>query len=124
MLGATLALGTLLSLQACPSEQYGGLSREEYIDLYVSILRAADAAPDSTAASDSALRILIERGYTEDDLLDFANRYATDAQTLADMWTEIEERLKAPPPEEEAEESEGSAEDTLRRPDRRPDRGG
>ncbi len=114
-----MALGTLLSLAACPATQNGGMSRDEYIDAYVRILRAADAAPDSTAASDSALRILTELGHSEEDLLGFANRYASDPQTLADIWTEIEERLKSPPEEEASEDEAAGAANEERQPDRR-----
>ncbi len=114
VLGATLVLGTLLPFLGCNSEEEGPVTREVYIDLYVRILTAADAAPDSTAATDSAHRILAERDLTEDDLLEFAGRYIHDPQALADIWGAIEARLKEP-----AEEEVESNEESDRSPDRR-----
>ncbi|NIS00632.1 MAG: hypothetical protein GWN99_06085 [Gemmatimonadetes bacterium] len=96
MLGVVLALGTLLAAVGCPDREPGPISREEYIDAYVRILRAAEAAPDTAAASDSARRILAERGLTEDDLMEFAESYVEDPTELARIWEKIEERLKQP----------------------------
>lgn len=73
-----------------------GIGRQEYIDAYVEILLAAEAADDSIAASDSARVILARRGLTEDDLLEFGRRYVDDPQYLAEAWSEIQERLRRP----------------------------
>ena len=113
VLGTTLVLGTLLAFAACKAQEKGPITREDYIDLYVRILTAADGATDSTAATDSANRILTERGVSEDDLLEFAERLSQDPQALADIWGEIEARLKEPAAEDTVEESE---------PERSPDR--
>jgi len=107
VLGASLALGTLLSLSGCTSEESGRLTREEYIEVFVEILLAAEETRDSVAATYATLAILERRGLTEEDLLEFANRYVDDAQGLADIWAEIEERLRAPVEEEEPEEDPG-----------------
>lgn len=96
VLGALLALGTLLFAAGCSGGPPGPITREAYVDLYVQILRAADAAPDSIAARDSARRILAEHGVTNDDLMEFAQRYVDDPTALAGIWEEIEERLKQP----------------------------
>lgn len=94
---AALALVVLLVLQACrPATEQTRIGREEYIAIYVEILRAADAAPDSLAASDSARAILARRGVGEGDLLEFARHYAEDPEYLADVWLEIETRLRNP----------------------------
>ncbi|UCC73133.1 MAG: hypothetical protein JSV86_00785 [Gemmatimonadota bacterium] len=103
MLRAILVLGTLLSFAGCKDEarEETGISREDYIETYLEILLAAEAAADSFAATDSALAVLARRGLTEQDLLDFARRYRDDPGYLADIWQEIEERLE---PEETPEE--------------------
>ena len=91
------ALGVLFVLQACrPGTEGTRVTREEYIDIYVEILRAAEAAPDSLAASDSARAILARREISEDDLLDFARQHAEDPEYLANVWLEIETRLRNP----------------------------
>ncbi len=102
-----MALGTLLSLSGCKSEESGRLSREEYIEVFVEILLAAEETRDSVAATYATLAILEKHGLTEDDLIEFANRYVDDAQGLADIWAEIEERLRAPVEEEEPEGDPG-----------------
>jgi len=107
VLGVSLALGTLLSLSGCKFEEGGRLTREEYIDVFVEILLAAEETRDSVAATYATLAILERRGLTEDDLIEFANRYVDDAQGLADIWAEIEERLRAPVEEEEPEGDPG-----------------
>ena len=96
MLWTALALGTLLFFSACRSEVKTAMSREDYVQLYVEILLAADAALDSVAASDSARAILARHEYSEDDLLDFARAHADDPGYLANVWLEIETRLRNP----------------------------
>ena len=98
-LGAVLALGALLSFAACADGEPGAgteLSRQEYVDTYVEILLAADLAEDSVAASDSARAILARRGLTEYDLLDFAQNLDEDPEQLAEIWQEIENRIRHP----------------------------
>jgi hypothetical protein len=100
---AVLALGLLIALQACrPGTEGTRVTREEYIDIYVEILRAAEAAPDSLAASDSARAILARREVSEDDLLDFARQHAEDPEYLANVWLEIETRLRNPEKQDSA----------------------
>jgi hypothetical protein len=110
VLGASLALGTLLSIPACSSEERGRLTREEYIEVFVEILLTAEESRDSVAATYATLAILERRGLTEEDLIEFANRYVDDAQALADIWAEIEERLRAPVEPQEPEEDPGGEE--------------
>ena len=96
-------IGALLCLAACGSAtEEADLTHDEYVDVYVELLRAADAAPDSFAASDSARRILAAHGLTEQDLLDYVRHHADDPEDLAEVWRRIEERLRAPEPEDTA----------------------
>jgi hypothetical protein len=103
VLGASLALGTLLFGAGCSPGEEAGISREEYIDVYVQILLAAEEARDSVHATNLANAILEDRGLTEDDLLEFSNRYVDDPEELSNIWGEIEDRLRAPVEEEEEE---------------------
>lgn len=105
-----MALGALLSLAACgsgESDQELGISREEYIETHVEILLAAEAAQDSVAATEAARAILARRGLTEDDLLEFGRRHREDPEYLAEVWSEIEERIRYP----EGVDSAGSEEE-------------
>lgn len=112
-LGAVLALSALLLLAGCNSN--GGeprLSVDDYVDVYVELLEAADAAPDSFAAADSARRILAARDLTQDDLLGFARRHTDDPRVLADAWRRIYERLTAPEPADTATADTAAASDS------------
>jgi hypothetical protein len=108
VLGTLWVLGTLLAFSACQSDSApaGPISRDEYIDIYVEILRVADESPDSVTASERALAILRRRGVSEDDLLAFAHNHMEDPQYLVDIWSEIEERLRNPEPADTADATE------------------
>lgn len=96
--GALFWLICSAAVCACsPPQDPNAIDRETYIETYVQILRAAAAAPDSSAATDSALSILARRQLTEDRLTAFAIRHANDPSYLADAWGEIERRLREPP---------------------------
>jgi hypothetical protein len=110
VLWAVLVPGTLLFSSACRSEPQTAMSRGEYIQLYVDILTAADAARDSVAASDSARAILARHGFSEDDLLAFARAHADDPGYLSLVWLDIETRLRNPPGSDSlADETAGKA---------------
>ena len=113
VLGTVLVLGTLLASAACRNESKPAdtISREDYIDLYVEILRVADESPDSVTASERALAILTQRGVSEDDLLAFARNHMNDPEYLVELWSEIEERLRNPVPADSAETEEPESED-------------
>lgn len=126
MLGAFLVVGTLPFSAGCrDAGESGVMSRERYIALYVEILRAADSAEDTLAAFRRASEILAEHGFSHDDLDAFTTRHASDPEYLAEVWEEIEQRLRAPPGQDEeadtddgTEEGEGeSAEDPQDRPE-------
>jgi hypothetical protein len=112
VLGAALVLGTLLASTGCRQESAlpDPISREEYIDLYVEILRVADESPDSVTASERALAILIQRGVSEEDLLVFARNHMDDPEYLVELWSEIEERLRNPEPADSTEQEEPESE--------------
>lgn len=97
--GLLLASGALLVMQGCDSRpEQTSITREEYIDLYVDVLLVAAEERDSTKASDRAAQIIEQRGYTSDDLQQFADSYADDPTYLTDVWREIEMRLQQPEP--------------------------
>jgi len=107
VLGATVALSTLLLLSACKrTVDRPPISREEYVEAYVEILQATDEEPDSVAASRRAQEILDRRGITQEELLGYAKHYAEDPEYLAQVWQEIESRLSEPEPQDSSEVEE------------------
>ncbi len=65
------------------------------METYVEILRAADEARDTTEASRLALEILERRGLSDEQLEAFVGFHREDPQFLADVWREIETKLRA-----------------------------
>ncbi|NIN70849.1 MAG: hypothetical protein GTO46_02715 [Gemmatimonadetes bacterium] len=105
-----MALGALLPLVACgrgAGDQDVGISRQEYVETYIEILQAAEVAEDSVAATEAARAILARRGLTEDDLLEFGRRHSEDPEYLAELWEEIEERIRDPERPDSAREQGG-----------------
>ncbi len=96
VLGVVSALSTLLFSACQNSIGSPPISREEYIETYVEILLAADEEPDSIAASKRAQEILDRRGITQEELLGYAEHYVDDPEHLAEVWMEIETRLRYP----------------------------
>ncbi len=96
MLGIPLILSTLSFLAGCDSPQERTISRSEYVEAYVAILRSREAAPDSAAAADSTRATLRRLELTIQDLQAFAERHTDDPGYLANVWAEIEDRLRNP----------------------------
>jgi len=111
VLGVISTLGTLLFFTACSDTiDPPPMSREQYIEVYVEIINAADEEPDSIAASQRAQEILERRGITQDELLAYAEHYIDDPELLAEVWFEIESRIRNPEDRDTtAVEEEGEA---------------
>lgn len=105
-----MVVGTLLAFAACQGDSSPAdpISREEYIDIYVEILRIADESPDSVVGSERALAILAKHGVSEEELLSFARNHIDDPQYLVEVWSEIEERLRNPEPADSVEAKESA----------------
>jgi hypothetical protein len=100
VLRAALALGTFLLVSGCSKSLDGPpISRREYVDAYVDILSATDTTEDEVTASRVAQEILERRGISEDDLLEYTRFYDDDPEYLANVWMEIEMRLRNPEPD-------------------------
>jgi hypothetical protein len=104
VLGVSSALSTLLLLSACKDTiDRPPITRQEYVDTYVEIIRASDEEPDSIAASRRAQEILDRRGITQEDLLAYAEHYIDDPEHLAEIWFEIESIIRTPQDEDSTE---------------------
>lgn len=97
MMLRVLPLGVALSIAlACRAPANPpGMSRQEYIDVYVEMLRASGAARDSAAAAEARGSILRAHGLKPEDLEEFVHQHANDPQYLASVWSEIESALRA-----------------------------
>ena len=88
-----IILSMVLSCRA-PTDR-PGMDRQEYIDVYVELLRASGTARDSAAAAEERSAILRKHGLEPGDLEDFVHQHADDPQYLASVWTDIEDALRA-----------------------------
>lgn len=70
------------------------VDREEYVAVYVDLLRISGEAEDSAEAARLRGEVLARAGRTPDDLSAFVDRHADDPDYLADVWAEIERRLR------------------------------
>lgn len=91
---AACALGA-----GCPGKPPAGagrdVSREEFIETYVALLRAEAQAADSAEARQRRAWVLERRNLTAADLERFAERHADDPAAMAEIWKEIETRIRA-----------------------------
>jgi hypothetical protein len=78
-----------------PTQGARAVTREQFIETYVALLRAEAQAADSVEARQRKAWVLERRGLTAADLERFAERYAEDPRTMAEIWREIESRIRA-----------------------------
>lgn len=63
------------------------LPRDRFIEVYTD-LRAEEPSPEERDS------ILNHHGVSDEDLRSFVRRHANDPEVLADIWTEVEGRLR------------------------------
>jgi hypothetical protein len=92
---AALVLGML---GACGTEAdpAGVIEREVFIATWVDLRAAALVAGDPLPEPERE-RVLGERGVTEEELLGFAEAHGDDPRFMAEVWTEIESRMRPAP---------------------------
>ena len=90
-----LAIGPAAAACGGEAEPVGVLDREAFIttwvDLRTAALRTGDPLPEAERT-----RVLQERGVTEDQLLGFAEAHGNDPRYMAEVWTEVETRMRPP----------------------------
>ena len=80
------------------TEPTGVIERETFIATWIDLRNAAISAGGilSESARD---RVLEQHDLTEEQLLGFADAYGGDPRYMAEVWTEVENRMRpAPPP--------------------------
>jgi len=108
VLGVVSTLSTLLLFATCKETiDPPPISREQYIETYVEIIKAADEEPDSIAAWERAQEILDRRGITQEDLQAYAEHYLEDPDHLAEVWFEIETLIRTPERQDTTEADSG-----------------
>lgn len=109
-----VALGLASLLVACEpdipsSEGEAPVDRETFIETYVELRLEALKWDGGSLPEDERDRILRELGVTADDLRAFVQVHGRNVPFMADVWTEVEERMarragsQAPPSPEEGE---------------------
>ena len=93
---AVAFLGVGLGACAESAEPTGVLDREAFIATWVELRTAALRTGDPIPVAERA-RVLGERGVTEEEMLGFAEAHGDDPRYMAEVWTEIENRMRPPP---------------------------
>jgi hypothetical protein len=92
----SLLLPALLVACGVGTDPAGVIDRETFIATWVDLRTAAQTAGEPLPAADRD-RVLGEHGITEDQLLGFAEAHGGDPRYMAEVWTEIEGRLRPAP---------------------------
>ena len=92
-----LALAVSAAPAACgrEAEPAGVIDREAFIATWVDLRNAARRTGDPLPEAERT-RVLQEHGVTEDQLLGFADAHGDDPRYMAEVWTEVEARLRPP----------------------------
>jgi hypothetical protein len=74
----------------------GVIDRETFIATWVDLRGAGIRTGDPLPASERT-RVLGDHGVTEEQLLAFADAHGADPSYMADVWTEVEVRMRPAP---------------------------
>lgn len=91
-----LALPLLACDRGAPVAEPGGLSRNQFIDIYVSLRRAQVRSQTAQEYEELKQQIFREAGVSEESLQKYVKEHANDVQILADVWDTISNRLSQP----------------------------
>lgn len=69
------------------------IDRETFVATYVDLRAAALSTADGRITPERREEILRAHGVTEEDLLAFAEVHGRDVEYMAEVWSEIEQRL-------------------------------
>ena len=79
---------------SCSPAESEGLSRDDFVTLYMRLVRARiDAQGDSAAYAASRDRVLQDAGVTEEQMRDFVASRGNDPEELRRAWIEIAVKL-------------------------------
>jgi hypothetical protein len=92
-----LAMGLAFSAACSEETPVTSVDRETFVATYVELRRAAMENPNGRISPERKEQILTARGLTEEDLLAFAEAWGRDVDTMAAIWTDVEQRLHATP---------------------------
>lgn len=92
---AVLALALGLACARDPAQGAREVTREEFIETYTALLRAEAQAADSVEARLRKAWVLERRGLDATDVERFTQRHADDPEEMAEIWKEIESRMRA-----------------------------
>ena len=90
-----------------PADPVGVIERETFVATWVDLRKAAMSAGGFLPEPERA-RVLGRHGVTEDQLIAFADAYGADPRFMADVWTEVETRMRPPPADSSAAASDSA----------------
>jgi hypothetical protein len=91
-----LALPLLACDRSAPVAEPSGLSRNQFIDIYVKLRRAQVRAQSAQEFQRLKQQVFREAGVSEESLQKYVKEHANDVEILADVWDTISNRLTQP----------------------------
>jgi hypothetical protein len=88
----------LLFSAACRGDD-GAIDRQVFVDTYVDLRTTALANPGGQIRPEQRDSVLARHSVTEDDLIHFTDVHGRNVEYMAEVWSEVENRLMPPPPE-------------------------
>ncbi len=91
-------LGALAGVTGCGGDPAGATStidRETFTATYLDLRLSALDTPSGEITAEERTRILDSHQVTEAQLLEFAQVYGGDPETMQEIWSEVESRLLA-----------------------------
>ena len=92
-----LALPLLACNRNAPVGEPSGLSRNQFIDIYVQLRQAQTRATTAQEFEQMKKRIFEKAGVPESALQKYVKEHTNDVGTLADVWDTISNRLSFQP---------------------------
>lgn len=92
MLPVLLVLATGLS--ACENRNET-ISRETFVETMTDLRTEAAQTPLERLSGEEAERVLEQHDVTEEDLRAFVEEHGRDVPFMTEVWTEVEERVRA-----------------------------
>ncbi len=90
---ACLASAAVVLAAGCGTAPEEVMTWQQFVDVYVGLRTAELRAADAVITEAKRDSVLAAHGVTEEDLLDFAERYGDNVTFMEGVWTAVENRM-------------------------------
>ena len=90
---ACLASAAVVLAAGCGTAPEEVMTWQQFVDVYVGLRTAELRAADAVITEAKRDSVLAAHGVTEEDLLDFAERYGDNVTFMEGVWSAVENRM-------------------------------